>query len=114
LKRGRPAVSGVVQPDPRAAIWRIARARRCPLREMGVDFGYHYEPPEPPLTRPAPGRVAVRTWGTDWGTLDLPLLGEHQAHNVAVALASLDALGEHGLTIEREAVVQGFAGLRWP
>jgi dihydrofolate synthase/folylpolyglutamate synthase len=40
--------------------------------------------------------------------------GKHQAHNVAVALAALDVLGEQGLAIEREAVVRGFAGLRWP
>ncbi len=114
LKRGRPAVSGVVQPEARAPITRIARSRRSPLREVGVDFGWEFEPPAPPLSRPAPGRVAVRTWRTDWGTLDLPLLGKHQAHNVAVALSALDVLGEQGMAIEREAVVRGFAGLRWP
>src|SRR5581483_293131 len=77
-------------------------------------FGYHHRPPEPPLTRPSPGRVAVRTWRTDWGELELPLLGAHQAHNAAVALASLDVLDEQGLNVPREAVVRGFAGLRWP
>jgi dihydrofolate synthase/folylpolyglutamate synthase len=114
LKRGRPAVSGVVPPSARASILRVARSRRCPLREIGVDFDHEYEPPQPPLSRPAQGRVSVRTWRTDWGTLDLPIPGEHQAHNVAVALAALDALSEQGMSVEREAVVRGFAGLRWP
>jgi dihydrofolate synthase/folylpolyglutamate synthase len=114
LKRGRPAISGVIDPSPRAAIERIARSRRCPLRTLGVDFHYRYEPPEPPLTRPTPGRVSVQTWRTNWGTLDLPLLGLHQAHNAAVALASLDAMAEQELEVSREAVVRGFAGLRWP
>lgn len=114
LKRGRPAVSGVRTPAARAAIGRIARSRRCPLRELGRDFAYHYQQPAAPLARPAAGRVAVRTWRTDWGTLELPLLGAHQAHNAAVALACLDVLTEQGLAVAREAVVRGFAGLHWP
>jgi dihydrofolate synthase/folylpolyglutamate synthase len=114
LKRGRPAVSGVRPPAARAAIERIARSRCCPLRELGSDFDYHYQPPAAPLTRPTAGCIAVQTWRTDWGTLELPLLGAHQAHNAAVALACLDALAEQGLDVAREAVVRGFAGLRWP
>lgn len=114
LKRGRPAVSGVVNPEPREVIRRVAAQRRCALRELDRDFHYAYEAPVAPLSRPGAGRVAVRTWRTDWGELELPLLGAHQAHNAAVALASLDVLGEQGWAVERPAVVRGFAGLRWP
>lgn len=114
LKRGRPAVSGVRGDEARAAIRRVARQRRAPLREIDVDFLETYEPPPSPLTRPAAGRVAVRTWRNDWPPFELPLLGAHQAHNAAVALASLDALAELGLIVPREAVRQGFAALRWP
>jgi dihydrofolate synthase/folylpolyglutamate synthase len=46
--------------------------------------------------------------------LELPLLGAHQAHNAAVALASLDVLADEGLAVGREAVTRGFAALRWP
>ncbi len=58
----------------------------------------------------------MRTWRSDWGTLVLPLLGPHQAHNVAVALASLDALAEAepSLAVSRADVVRGFATLRFP
>lgn len=56
----------------------------------------------------------MKTWRTDWGEIDLPLLGAHQAGNVAVALASLDALAERGWNVGRDAVVRGFATLRWP
>ena len=114
LKRGRPAISGVREPEARAPIARIARQRGCALRELDVDFTYRYEPPTPPLARPAAGRVAVRSWRTDWGVLDLPLLGPHQARNAAVALASLDVLAEQGLVVDRAAVVRGFATLQWP
>lgn len=114
LKRATPAVSGVEDLEARAAIERVAQARSAPLRQLGRDFHYAYAPPEPPLRRPTPGRVSVRTWRTDWRTLDVPLLGAHQAHNAAVALASLDALAERGLEVTRPEVVRGFASLRWP
>jgi dihydrofolate synthase/folylpolyglutamate synthase len=58
----------------------------------------------------------VRTWRTDWGELELPLLGPHQAQNAAVALATFDTLAEAGTGLEvgRDAVGRGFATLRWP
>jgi dihydrofolate synthase/folylpolyglutamate synthase len=114
LKRGRPAVSGVRGEEARVSIHRLARARRAPFHELDVDFRYSYEPPAPPLARPAAGRVSVHTWRTDWGTIELPLMGAHQALNASVALASLDVLAERGLAVGREAVVRGFAGMAWP
>ena len=48
--------------------------------------------------------------------MSLPLLGPHQAHNAAVALAGLDVLAEvePDLAVSRDDVVRGFAALRWP
>ncbi len=114
LKRGRPAISGVRGDEARGAIHEVARLRGTPLREVDVDFGYEYSAPESPLTRPTPGRVTVRTWRREWPAVTLPMLGEHQGHNAAVALASLDALAEQGFEVEPVDVVRGFAGLSWP
>ena len=114
LKRGRPAVSGVRGEEARAVIARVARQRRGELRQIDRDFRYAYRPPAAPVMRPTPGSVAVRTWRSEWGPLDLPLLGAHQAHNAAVALAALDALAEQGLAVGVDAVRRGFAGLTWP
>jgi dihydrofolate synthase/folylpolyglutamate synthase len=116
LKRGRPAVIGVRDAEAREAIERVARQRRSPLRQLETDFWYNAIPPEPPLIRPTPGFVEAQTWRTDWGRLKLPLLGPHQAHNAAVALAGLDLLAETvpSLAVTRDDVVHGFAGLRWP
>jgi dihydrofolate synthase / folylpolyglutamate synthase len=114
LKRGRPAVSGVRGDEPRGAIEQIARARDVLLHQVDADFEYDYIPPEPPLSRPSAGAVAVRTWRTDWGVQPLPLLGAHQALNAAVALASLDALADRGWAIEPAAVSRGWSHLTWP
>jgi dihydrofolate synthase/folylpolyglutamate synthase len=114
IKRGRPVVSGVRDEDARSVIARIAAARRSPLRAIDVDFRYEFEPPGLPFTRPEAGRARVATWRSDWGSVELPLMGEHQALNASVALATLDVLGEHGITIGRNAVDDGFARLDWP
>ncbi len=115
LKRGRPVVSGVRGDEPRAAIHAAARARKAPLREVDVDFSSTYTPPAPPLARPTPGRVAVRTWRREWPAVVLPMLGEHQGQNAAVALAGLDALAEQGrFDVGPDAVARGFAALAWP
>src|SRR4051812_31868320 len=114
LKRDRPVVSGVRGDEAREAIHRAARLRGTPLREVDIDFGYTYHPPEPPLARPTPGRVEVRTWARDWPAVTLPMLGAHQGQNAAVAMASLDALAEQGIDVEPDAVARGFASLSWP
>jgi dihydrofolate synthase/folylpolyglutamate synthase len=116
LKRSRPAVSGVCEDEPRQAIRRVASQRRCPLRELGIDFQFQVMAPSQPLSRPTAAAVLVETWRTDWGTMVLPLLGAHQAHNAALALAGLDLLAEvePSLHVGREAVLRGFASLCWP
>lgn len=49
------------------------------------------------------------------GSLRLPLLGRHQAHNAAVALGIVAALGASGVAdVPDEARVAGLAQTRWP
>jgi dihydrofolate synthase/folylpolyglutamate synthase len=116
LKRGRPAISGTRGADARQAIRAVARARRCPLRELDTDFWFDVILPVPPLSGPATCQLALRTWRSEWDRLQVPLLGPHQAHNAAIALAGLDVLAEldPNLAVGREDVVRGFASLRWP
>ena len=115
IKRRGTVVSGVRGNEALAAISRTVELRGARWLQLDADFRCDYHPPEPPLDRPSPGAVAVRTWARDWGLVALPLLGEHQAQNAAVALASFDALGELGVAaVTPAAVARGFAGLTWP
>ena len=46
--------------------------------------------------------------------LHLPLLGEHQLHNAAVALTTLSVLQKRGWKISEDDIRQGFACVVWP
>lgn len=116
IKRAGRVVSGVLNPEPREAIRSVARARRALLHELEGDIDWAYHPPAPPLRRPANGEGRTTTWRTDWGWFDLPLPGEHQARNLAVALAALDALADAdpSLAVSPRQAAAGIAPLKWP
>jgi len=115
VKPGRPAVSGAVAPEARAVIERACRERGAPLRQLGVDFHYEYEPGrvgrDPADDRPPRVRVTTRR---RWPAMELSLLGEHQAANAAVAVACVEELREQGWRIPDAAVAAGLAGAAWP
>ncbi len=59
IKSGRPVVSGATAPEARAVIERIARERRAPLRQLGIDFQYDYVPGRVTADAIVPPRVRV-------------------------------------------------------
>ena len=102
VKRGDRAATGA---DGEAlAILR----RRC--RRLGVPLAV--APPPPVL---AWTRDALRVDLPGLGPVDVGLRGRHQAANVAVADALLDALGEAGIAeVPPAARREGYASARWP
>ena len=115
IKRGGTVVSGVRGDEAIAAIARTVQARSARWLQLDADFRFDYHAPKPPLTRPTPGAVSVQTWARRWDDVKLPLLGEHQGQNAAVALACFDALGELGVaSVGPSDVERGFANLTWP
>jgi dihydrofolate synthase / folylpolyglutamate synthase len=116
IKRGGRVVSGVTDRKSAAAIRRVAEQRRACMRELYQDFDYNSVESPRPLRAPNTGNAIVTTWRTQWAAFQLPLFGHHQAHNLAVALASLDALAEAdpSLSIRSEDVARGLAELKWP
>jgi dihydrofolate synthase/folylpolyglutamate synthase len=106
IKPRVPVVSGVTEPGPRAVVERVAAEQRAPLFERGRDFGYDY--------LPLPPSVWLSTDRSDYGWMALGLLGEHQAANAAVAVATLERLRDAGLSIPDAAIARGLAEVRWP
>jgi dihydrofolate synthase/folylpolyglutamate synthase len=119
VKPGVRTVSGVLAPEARTVIERICRERRAPLAQLGVDFRYVHRPGRvtnelsmPLAVRRA--RVDIITGKSNSHGLELGLLGEHQAANAAVAVATIDHLRGQGWRISDEAIAWGLANVCWP
>jgi dihydrofolate synthase/folylpolyglutamate synthase len=59
-------------------------------------------------------RVCMSTKASRFDHVRVPLLGEHQAYNCAVALGMVDALREKGITTPEQTFVDGLAGVQVP
>lgn len=123
VKPGVPVVSGVLhggvlRDEPREVIREICRVRDCRLRELGVDFDFHYRPPQRLDLAPATAKLDFHMPepGRSGGYRDvaLGLVGRHQAANAAVALATLDELRHCGWRISERAIRTGLAEVRCP
>lgn len=114
VKPRRPTVSGVRLAEPREVIERICAERRSPLRQLGVDFHYRYDPGKATATGDRRPRVEVRTEYRSWPALELGLWGAHQAANAAVAVACVEHLRNAGLHLPDSAVAAGLANVHWP
>ncbi|HMC64621.1 MAG TPA: folylpolyglutamate synthase/dihydrofolate synthase family protein [Gemmataceae bacterium] len=114
IKPGRPAVSGVAASEARRVIEATCRERGSPLRQLGQDFQYSYEPGHITEASDCRPHVRVRTASRTWPQMELNLLGEHQAANAAVAVATIEQLQTEGMTIPDAAVAAGLAEVRWP
>ncbi|TMQ32319.1 MAG: bifunctional folylpolyglutamate synthase/dihydrofolate synthase, partial [Planctomycetota bacterium] len=103
----------------RVVIEQICRERGAPLVELSRDFHYAYQPGQIAngasagcyLCRPG---VQVSTRRHQWTSMELGLLGEHQAANAAVAVACVEQLRARGWHIPDRAVSWGLAHVSWP
>jgi dihydrofolate synthase/folylpolyglutamate synthase len=114
VKPGRPVVSGATAPEARPVIAEVCRTRRAPLAQLGDDFRYQYDPGRVTQEKSRPARVRVTTRRQTWPWAELALLGEHQAANAAVAVATVEELRHQGWHVPDAAVLAGLADVRWP
>jgi dihydrofolate synthase/folylpolyglutamate synthase len=110
IKPHVPVVSGVIEPGPRAVVRQVAADLTAPLWERGEDFGYDYRP----SADGGAGEVTISTPRGTYGPMPLRLLGEHQAHNAALAVAASDRLRDAGLHVPPASVATGLATVHWP
>lgn len=117
IKPGVPVISAPQDPSALAQIEAVAHERGARLRVVGRDwiyardsFDHHGQSfrvqPSPEL------QTELGEWPLTHFTL--PLLGQHQIDNAAVAVAVTQELCIQGFAITREATRQGLANVIWP
>jgi dihydrofolate synthase/folylpolyglutamate synthase len=121
VKPGVPVISGVIEPEPRAVIERIAAERGCRLYARERDFTFCYHAPEEvgraaPFAAQVPGRHGEFDYwepasGAESGLqrLALGMPGRHQAANAAVALATIGRLRDCGWRVAEADIRRGLA-----
>lgn len=114
VKPHRPVVSGATASEARTVIETICRERQAPLAELGRDFRYEYTPGNVTNSSLRPPQVRIHTPQRTWPSMELGLLGEHQAANAAVAVRCIEVLRHCGWHISDKAVATGLAGVQWP
>ena len=117
-----PLVSGVMARSPQDVIRQISRENYADLLQLNRDFRYRYrpnpgsfEPGENGESHPVIHSVVdIETPWTSRQAVLLPLAGEHQAANAALAVTAVDLLSNRGWPMPHGAVEQGMIEVRCP
>lgn len=122
IKPGIPVVVAPQQPEALDRLRRIAQERAAPLILVGRDWRYETLAASPAgqtiifSARPAgPAKTNLQRQILDTPLeATIPLAGEHQQENAAVALAALVQVADHFPGLDRDALQTGFASVQWP
>ncbi|MGB0768244.1 MAG: bifunctional folylpolyglutamate synthase/dihydrofolate synthase [Phycisphaeraceae bacterium] len=113
FKPGVPALTLKQEDEAAEALSQAALDAGTMLETTGdeIDFSYRFEANK----ELGPHcRVCVNTETSKFEHLAVPLKGEHQAHNCALALAVLDKLKQHGFHFEEQQLIKGLAATELP
>ena len=104
MKPGRPVVSACQRQEVSDVLIRKARESGCPL--TSVDCG-----------KIRAVRYGLSRQRFDYGArkgLEISLAGQYQVENAALALETLDVLGEQGFPVTEEQLRKGLREASWP
>jgi dihydrofolate synthase/folylpolyglutamate synthase len=107
IKPGVPCVSGCQHPDARAVMIEVAAERQAPLWLLDRDIRWQWQDRERRT-------ITVETPARRWTDQPVPLRGDHQAVNTALALAAADCLPAGEISISPEMARRGLVTVRWP
>lgn len=108
IKPGVPVVSSPQHPEALEVIERVCAEQGAPLALVGRDVQ---------VTVTAASRAGSRAIISGPGYehhIRIPLMGEHQATNAAVAVAALETLRGQGLSLTDTQIRFGLFTVRWP
>ena len=118
IKPGVPVLCGPLGEEPRRVIADIAQQHGCRMLEAGRDFTHHYRAPQKLDLSDNFGQLDFRSQMSDapfqLGAAPLRMLGDHQAANAALALATAVELRRQGRAISSSAMQEGLSQLTLP
>ncbi|MCS6908142.1 MAG: folylpolyglutamate synthase/dihydrofolate synthase family protein [Anaerolineales bacterium] len=119
IKPGVPVVSAPQDPEAMEVIHRIAQQRNAPLAVVGQDiaaYSIHAELTHQLIEFHIPSQDALKADGHSAKKLqvELPLLGEHQVENAAVAYLAIDRFRQEALPVSDQQIIEGYSKTHWP
>ena len=106
IKPGVPVVCGVSQPRALGAIERVAADCQSTMWQLGREISFDHDPQR--------HVIRVSTPKGSWPEISVPLPGQHQAANAALAAAAIDVVDDEESPVPRESASAAIAGLTWP
>ena len=117
IKPGIPVISGVTDAEPAHVVRNTCRDRQAPLYELGREIRWQFHKTHADFeTTDAVSQsvVDIETANRIWTSVPIPLLGDHQAHNAALAVAAVDALKIPDSLLSDDTVTRGMRAVKWP
>ena len=115
IKPGVPVITAADEPEALGVIEKTARERKAPFVKINFQEGRRVHP-----SQCYGGQVAVPNQDQSGSPArqpsqveDLPLPGEHQKINAALALATVEVLQDK-IPVDNEAVQAGLSKVNWP
>jgi dihydrofolate synthase/folylpolyglutamate synthase len=113
IKRGVPVITFEQAPEVEAVLREVAQSRDAPIKVINKDIEYSSRFGATPELGPHT-RVCLITERSQFMHLPVPLAGEHQAINCALALAAVDTLKGAGFDCPEMSLLAGLAKTRLP
>jgi dihydrofolate synthase/folylpolyglutamate synthase len=108
IKEGVPTVTCEREPVPLAVISSTCATKVSPMRRIGRDFSVKVSRADEMGTEfDYEGARSITE-------LRIPLVGEHQAENAALAVAACEELGGRGISVSDQSVRNGLSEVVWP
>jgi dihydrofolate synthase/folylpolyglutamate synthase len=105
IKQGVPVVSAPQADEAHEVLERVAIEKNCPFVLVGKDVKFER------LASSLDGQELAISFQQTAVRLKIPLLGNHQVENAAIAYT---ALKTSGIPISDEAIQKGFTQAKWP
>jgi len=113
IKKGVPVVVSQQMPEAYAVLNSTAATRGAPFYCLGKNIEFHFRC-EKLRHEPTSNRVSIRFEHGSFKHIPVPLMGEHQGSNCALALAALGLLKSRGWDIDVARAVDGLIDTDWP